>query len=147
MRFARLRFLGLRAVPAALLVGGGLALLSPQVQQVAAAGATGSHLCRERSTVDGSLQLHLTLDSSRTALRLCLTVSDAYGTGLAGVAPEGGVVVASGGQAQALSFPPMDETGQSQLQVAYDAAVGPVQTDVQLQLAGASITTTMVVGG
>jgi hypothetical protein len=181
MRVARLRTLGLRAVPAAILVGGGLALLGPralpaaqadgcplpaaalqvgatampfnledllaQMQQAAAASSDGSHLCLASSTGDGSLQVQLTLDSSSTALRLHLTVSNAYGTGLADMVPEGSVVVTSAGQTQVLSFPPTDETGQSLLEVAYDPAAGPVRVNVHLQVGGASLDTTTMIGG
>jgi hypothetical protein len=181
MRFARLRILGLRAVPAAILLGGGVALLSPralpaaradgcplpapalpagatampfnlddllaQVQQAAAASEAGSHLCLQSSTGDGSVQLQLTLDSSSTGLRLRLTVSDASGTGLADVVPDGGVVVTSGGHAQALSFPATDETGQSLLELSYDLAVGPVRVAVHLQVSGARLDTTTVIDG
>jgi hypothetical protein len=181
MRFARLRTLGLRAVYAAILLGGGVALLGPralpaaqaagcplpapalqtgatampfnlddllaQMQQAAAASGAGSHLCLASSTADGSLQVQLTLDSSGTALRLHLTVSSADGTGLANMLPEGSVVVTSGGQTQVLGLPLTDETGQSQLEVAYDPTAGPVQVAVHLQLAGARLDTTTVLGG
>jgi hypothetical protein len=121
--------------------------LLAQMQQAAAAGATGSHLCLESSTADGSLQLQLTLDSSSAALRLHLTVSTADGTGVANMLPEGSVVVTSGGQVHVLGMPLTDETGQSQLEVAYDPTAGPVQVAVHLQLAGARLDTTMVLGG
>jgi hypothetical protein len=179
MRFVRPTAMGLRAVPAAILLGGGIALLGPQVLPAAraegcplpspalqagatamsftlddllaqvqqAAAASSSHLCLQSSTADGSLQLLLTLDSSSTAVDLRLRVSDAAGRGVAGVVPDGRVLVTSGGQTQVLSVPPTDETGQSQLQVAYDAAAGPVQIDVQLQVAGAGLDTTTIVSG
>ena len=121
--------------------------LLAQMQQAAAAGTAGSHLCLQSSTTDGSLQVRLTLDSSRTALRLQLTVSAASGSGLAGVVPAGRVVVTSGGQVQTLGFPPTDETGQSLLEVAYDPAAGPVQVAVHLRIAGARLDTTTVLGG